>query len=137
MLVSTNAIRIRPDDEVEKKDLISKGLDIADGKSTFKIDLPEGGLIVRNVQISSSNIRKVEVIFVSETGTNTKSVQGKPTSLSLNEFPIERTGELIIKVLETSDSGPLKQVKLSIIACEERFTTRTTRKLHVNTIFTL
>ena len=137
MLVSTNAIRIRPNDEVEKKDLVSKGLDIADGKSTFKIDLPEGGLIVRNVQISSLNIRKVELIFVSETGTNTKSIQGKPTSLPRNDFPIERTGELIIKVLETSDNDALKQVKLSIIACEERFTTRTTCKLHFHTIFTV
>ena len=136
LLVSTNAIRIRPNDEGDKKDLVSKGLDVTDERSTFKIDLPDGGLIVRNVQISSLNILKVEVIFVSETGITTKTIQGKPTSLPVDEFPTERTGELIIKVLETSYGGSLKQVKLSIIACEETFTTTTTSVTSASTFST-
>ncbi len=128
-LVFANAIRIRPNTDVNTQDLITKGLDIADEKSTFKIDLPEGGLLLRDVKLSSLNIEKVEMILMPESGTDSTTIQGVPTSLPVNEFPSERIGEIIIKVLQTSDNNSLKQVKLSIIACEEATTTTTsTRK---------
>ncbi len=130
ILVKSNLIQIHPTDSSNKQDLISKGLDIIDETSTLKIDLPEGGLIIRDVKISSLNIIKIEVVFISESGATLKSIQGKPTSLPINQFPTERIGAIIIKVLQTSDNGSLKQVKLSIIACEETFTTTSTRKFH-------
>jgi len=130
ILVKSNLIQIHPTDSSNKQDLISKGLDIIDETSTLKIDLPEGGLIIRDVKISSLNIIKIEVIFISESGATLRSIQGKPTSLPINQFPTERIGAIIIKVLQTSDNGSLKQVKLSIIACEETFTTTSTRKFH-------
>jgi hypothetical protein len=127
-LISTNSIRIRPNDASDKQDLITKGLDLTDEQPSFKIDLPEGGLIVRDVKISSLNIIKVEIVFITESGTDTKTIQGMPTSLPTNEFPIERIGEILIKVLETTSSESPKQVKLSVIACAETSTTTSVRK---------
>ena len=105
--------------------MVTKGLDIADETSTFKIDLPEGGLILRDLKVSSLNIIQIEVVLIPESGTNTKTIQGAPTSLPTNEFSTERIGEIVIKVLQTSDNGTLKEVKLSVIACEEAATTTT------------
>lgn len=134
-LVSTNVIRIRPNDDLNTQDLVTTGLNIPDETSTFKIVLPEGGLIVRDVKISSLNIIKVEVVFIPESGAEPKTIQGVPTSLPVNEFPTERISEILIKVLQISDTGSLKQVKLSIIACAETFTTTSARKFYYHFYF--
>ncbi len=127
-LVSTNAIRIRPNDEFDKQDLITNGLDITDETSTFKIDLPAGGLIIRDVKISSLNIIKVEIVFIPESGAEPKTIQGIPTSLPIDEFPTDRISQIIIKILQISGGSSLEQVKLSIIACEETSVTTSVRK---------
>ena len=127
-LIATNAVRIRPNDQVNKQDLITEGLDFTDNTPTVKIDLPDGGLIIRDVKIPSLNIINVEIVFVPESGAATKSIKGKPTSLPIDEIPTERIGEIIIKIDQTSDGGSPKQVTLSILACAETFTKASTRK---------
>lgn len=80
------------------------------------------------MKIPSLNIINVEIVFVPESGAETTSIKGKPTSLPINEIPTERIAEIIIKINQTSDDASPKQVKLSILACAETFTKASTRK---------
>jgi hypothetical protein len=127
-LVSTNAIRIRPYDSPSKQDLVTNGLNIAYATPVFQVNLPEGGLIIRDVKLPSLNIVKVQIVFVPDLGTPSTSIEGSPTALPLNEFPTESIGEIIIKVIETVNGTSPSQVTLSVKACGQEPTTRSASK---------
>jgi hypothetical protein len=127
-LVSTKAIRIRPYDTPNKQDLITNGLDITYATPTFQINFPEGGLIIRDVKLSSLNIIKVQIVFVPDLGEDSTLIEGSATALPLNEFPTERIGEIIIKVIETTNGTSLSRVTLSVKVCGQEATTTSASK---------
>ena len=124
-LVETNSVKTTPTDIPDKEDLITKGVDFTDNKPTFVIDIPNGGAIVRDVQIPSKNIKEVEVTFTTTSGQKTTPIQGAPTSLPTDKFPTEKVEEIVVKVTKTTDNKSPKDVTLSVIACAEGTVTST------------
>jgi hypothetical protein len=127
-LLSTNSITISPDNTLNKQDLVTNGLNFADTNPSFIIDLPEGGLIIRGVTLPSLNILTVQIVFQPESGTNSTTLQGSPTSLPVNEFPTEKIGQIIINVIETLNGTSPSQVTLSVTVCSEPSTTTSSSK---------
>jgi hypothetical protein len=127
-LLSTNSISIKPDNTLNKQDLVTNGLDFADTNPSFIINLPEGGLIIRGVTLPSLNILTVQIVFQPELGTNSTTLQGPPTSLPVNEFPTEKIGQIIINVIETLNGTSPSQVTLSVTVCSEPSTTTSSSK---------
>ena len=125
-LVATNSVRTTPKDIPNKDDLIKKGVDFTDKNPTFVIDVPKGGAIIRDIKVPSSNIAQIEVTFTSESGDKVVKVTGAPTSLPKDEFPADKVGAIVIKVIKTTDGKAPEDVTLSIIACAEGVTTGTT-----------
>jgi hypothetical protein len=74
------------------------------------------------------NIVKVQVIFVPDLGDASTTIEGSPTALPLNEFPTERIGEFIVKVIETINGTSPSQVTLSVKVCGEEPTTTSSSK---------
>ena len=118
-LVATNAVRTSPKDIPDKDDLISKGVDFTDKKPTIVIDVPEGGAIVRDIKVPSSNILEIEVVFKTESGRVTAPIRGSPTSLPKDKFPQEKVSEIVVKVIKTLGDKAPEDVTLSVIACAE------------------
>jgi hypothetical protein len=124
-LIATSAVRTTPTDVPNKGDFITKGVDFTDNTPTIFIDITNGGAIVRDVELPSTNIVQVEIIFTTESGRKTSPIRGAPTSLPTNEFPTEKVVEIIINVIETSDGSAPKDVTLSVVACAESTTSVT------------
>ncbi len=122
-LIATDSVKTQPDDITNKQDLITNGVDFTSEKPSFIINVPNGGAIVRDIKIFSSNVAKIEVVFTTESGSQSSPIQGAPTSLPTNNFPTEKVTEIVIKVKETTDSNAPKDVTLSVIICAEGTTT--------------
>jgi hypothetical protein len=128
-LIATDSVETQPDDIKNKKDLITKGVDFSSTKPSFVIDVPNGGAIVRDIVVFSSNIDEIEVVFTTESDRESSPIRGAPTSLPTKEFPTEKVIEIVIKVKKTTDGNAPKDVTLSVIACAEgTTTTRSTGK---------
>ena len=128
-LIATDSVKTTPKDIPNKEDLIKKGVDFTDNKPSFVIEVPNGGAIVRDVQVPSKNVAEIEVIFTTKSGQETAPIRGSPTSLPTDKFPTEKVVEIIIKVTKTNDYQSPQDVTLSVIACAEgRVTTTPTGK---------
>ncbi|CAF4193350.1 unnamed protein product, partial [Rotaria sp. Silwood2] len=125
-LIATNSVRTMPTDFLNKHDLISRGVDFPDEQSVIIIDIPQGGTVVRNVKLLSSNVAQVEVRFATKSGSEITSLRGAPTSLPADMFPTEKVSKIVIKVTKTSDNYSPHDVTLSIIVCEENSATYST-----------
>jgi hypothetical protein len=132
-LINTNSVKTLPTDIPDKQDLITNGVDFTDKKPSFVIDVPNGGAIVRDIKLSSTNVEEIEVVFTTKSGHGTTPITGAPTSLPTNQFPTEEVIEIVIKVKKTTDDQSPKHVTLSVIACAEGTiaTTPTGRNLEV------
>ena len=126
-LIATHSIETQPTPIPNKEDLITKGVDFTDTKPIFVIDIPEGGAIVRDIDVFSSNVAEIVVVFITESGRETTPIQGGPTSLPTTEFPTEKVSEIVIKVKETTDNSAPQDVTLSVIACAEGTTVATSQ----------
>ncbi len=122
-LIDTNSVKTVPTDISDKQDLITNGVDFTDKMPSFVIDVPNGGAIVRDIKLSSTNVEEIEVVFTTKSGRGTTPIRGAPTSLPTNQFPIEEVVEIVIKVKKTTDDQSPKHVTLSVIACAEGVTT--------------
>jgi hypothetical protein len=134
-LIATDSVKTQPDDITDKQDLIKKGVDFTYEKPSFIINVPNGGAIVRDIVVFSSNVAEIEVVFTTASGRGSTPIRGAPTSLPTNEFPTEKITEIVIKVKKTTDNNSPKDVTLSIIACAEGINTTTpagipTKKTH-------
>ncbi len=118
-LIDTNSVKTLPKDISDKQDLIANGVDFTDKKPSFVINVPKGGAIVRDIQLSSTNVAEIEVTFITKSGVETTPIQGAPTSLPTNKFPAEKVVEIVIKITKTTDNDSPKDVTLSVIACAE------------------
>jgi hypothetical protein len=125
-LIATDSIETQPKDISDKEDLIKKGVDFTDNKPSFVIDLPNGGAIVRDIQVPSKNVAEIEVTFTTTSGQETTPIRGSPTSLPTDKFPTEKVVEIVVKVTKTTDDESPKDVTLSVIACAEGTVTTTT-----------
>jgi hypothetical protein len=122
-LIATDSVKTQPDDITDKQDLITKGVDFTSTKPSFVINVPNGGAIVRDIVVFSSNVDEIEVVFTTESGRGSSPIRGAPTSLPTKEFPTEKVTEIVIKVKKTTDNNAPKDVTLSVIACAEGVTT--------------
>ena len=127
-LVATDSVRATPKDIPNKGDLISKGVDFTDKNPTLVIQLPKGGIIVRNVKLDACNVEEIEVVFTTESGDEEVVVRGAPTALPKEQFPREKVIEIVVKVTKTSDEKAPGDVTLSVIACAEGITTGATTR---------
>jgi hypothetical protein len=125
-LVTANLIDITPEVTI-KKDLYGTGIDFTENSPVFEITLPNDGAVVRDLSLPSANVVKVEVTFILTSNDSPKVIRGSPTSLPIDEFPLEEVEKVIIKVVKTSDDKSPRRVKLSVIVCSE--TPSTTTKL--------
>jgi hypothetical protein len=117
-LVAANLIKITPNiSRIE--DLAGIGLDFVEDTPIFEIELPYGGVVVRDLQLPSANVLTVEVSFFPLSGGLPKQIRGSPTSLPKSDFPSEKLRKIIIKVLNTNDNQCPRRVKLSVIVCNE------------------
>jgi hypothetical protein len=122
-LIATNSIQTKPTDIPNKQDLIRKGVDFTDTKPIFEINLANGGAIVRDIHLYSSNVIEITVTFTTESGRETVPIIGAPQSLPSTEFPTEKVTEIVVTVTKTiADTAP-EDVTLSVIACAEGSTT--------------
>jgi hypothetical protein len=124
-LIATDSVKTTPKDIPNKEDLIKKGVDFTDNQPSFVIDVPNGGAIVRDIQVPSKNVQEIEVTFTTRSGQETTPIRGSPTSLPTDKFPTEKVVEIVVKVTKTNDYQPPKDVTLSIIACAEGTVTTT------------
>ena len=124
-LIETNSVKTTPTDIPDKEDLITKGVDFTDNKPTFVINVPNGGAIVRDIQVPSKNVAEIEVTFTTVSGKKTTPIQGAPTSIPTDNFPTEKVIEVVVKVTKTTDNKSPKDVTLSVIACAEGTVTTT------------
>jgi hypothetical protein len=124
-LIATDSVETQPDDIKNKEDLITKGVDFSSTKPSFVIDVPNGGAIIRDIVVFSSNIDEIEVVFTTESSLESSPIRGAPTSLPTKEFPTEKVIEIVIKVKKTTDGNSPKDVTLSVIACAEGLTSTT------------
>lgn len=122
-LISTNSVKILPNDITNKRDLISKGVDFTDKKPTIQIDLPNDGAVVRDIDVTSNNVAQIEVTFVTQQGRNVGPIEGGPTSLPTSEFPTEKVVQITVKIVKTKDNDAPEDVTLSVVACAEGKTT--------------
>jgi hypothetical protein len=122
-LIDTNSVKTLPEDISDEEDLITNGVDFTDEKPSFVINVPKGGAVVRDIQLSSTNVAEIEVTFITKSGVETTPIQGAPTSLPTNNFPTEKVVEIFIKITKTTDNDSPKHVTLSVIACAEGTTT--------------
>ena len=122
-LIATNSVKTLPNDISNKSDLISKGVDFTDKNPTIKIDIPNDGAIVRDIDLTSNNVAQIEVIFIDAQDRQTSPIQGGPTSLPTSQFPKEKVTNIIINILKTTDDNAPEDVTLSVVACAEGKTT--------------
>jgi len=122
-LIATDSVKTQPDDITNKQDLITNGVDFTSKKLSFIITVPNSGAIVRDIKVFSSNVAEIEVVFTTESGSQSSPIQGVPTSLPTNNFPAGKVTEIVIEVKETTDNNAPKDVTLSIIICAEGATT--------------
>ena len=125
-LIETDSIKTTPTDLPNKTKLITDGLDFTDRTPSFIIDVPQGGAVIRDLHLISSNIAEITVTFTTEAGKQIGPVRGAPTSLPTEQFPKDKVGELVIKITQTTDSQTPKNVTLSVTACAEGATPATT-----------
>ena len=125
-LIETNSVKTQPDDIPDKEDLVTKGVDFTDRTPSFIIDIPEGGAVVRNVHLPSTNVAEIEVVFITVSGRETAPIRGGPSSLPTKEFPTEKVSEITIKVTKTTGGNAPQDVTLSVTACAEGSVTTTT-----------
>ena len=123
-LVTANLIQITPN-VAGKKDLIKTGIDFEELQPEFVVKLPNGGSVIRDVKLPSTNVVKIEVTFVPVSGGSSKVIRGSPTSLPNNDIPSEEVESIIIKVVKTSNGEGPRRVRLSVIVCSETSTTTT------------
>ncbi|CAF4114270.1 unnamed protein product, partial [Adineta steineri] len=116
-LITSNAIQTKPTQVSNIKDFHTQGCDFTDKKPTIVLKFPAGASTVQNVKVLSTNVKEVEVVFTTESGSHTAPITGSPTNLPTDKFPTEKVVEVTITVTETSDSGAPKSVRVSIIAC--------------------
>jgi hypothetical protein len=122
-LIATNSVQTKPNNISNKQDLIRKGVDFTDTKPIFEINLPNGGAIVRDIHLYSSNVLEITVTFTTESGRETVPIKGAPQSLPTTAFPIEKVTEIVVTVTKTiADTAP-EDVTLSVIACAKGSTT--------------
>lgn len=125
ILVSNNAISVTPAAISNINDLVREGVNFIETNPIFVIDIPEGGAVVHDVKLSSTNVLEIEVIFKTETGIELNPIQGAPTTLPKSDFPQEKVGEIIITVKKTTSNAPPQDVTLSIISCAETYVSTT------------
>jgi hypothetical protein len=125
-LIATNSVQTKPTDIPNKQDLIREGVNFTDTKPIFEINLPNGGAIVRDIHLNSSNVIEITVTFTTESGHETVPIKGAPESLPTSEFPTEKVTEIVVKVTKTTAETAPEDVTLSVIACAEGSTTTTT-----------
>jgi hypothetical protein len=123
-LVAANLIEITPQVTV-MENLFGSGIDFTENGPVFVIKLPNGGVVVRDVQVPSANVAEVEVTFIVASHGSPKVIRGSPTSLPTNEFPLEEVESITIKVVKTSDDQYPRRVKLSVIVCSKTPSTST------------
>ncbi|CAF1077448.1 unnamed protein product [Adineta steineri] len=116
-LLESNAVQTKPQQVSNIKDLDKKGVDFTDEKPTIVMKVPQNGAIVRNIELSSTNVKEIEVVFKTISGSETTPIRGSPSNLPSNKFPTDHVVEITITITETSDEKAPKSVRLSIIAC--------------------
>ena len=121
-LVDHNAVSTTPEKVANTKDFISKGVDFNEEHPIVEIDMPNGGAIVNDVKLSSTNVNEIIVEFTTTIGSET-TVQGSPTHLPTADFPTVTVKKIVIKVISTIDNQAPKDVTLSVIACAPDLTT--------------
>lgn len=122
-LITTNSVKTLPTDISNKPDLISKGVNFTDKNPTIQIDIPNGGAIVRDIDLTANNVAQIEVTFINAQGSQIGPIEGGPTSLPTSRFPAEKVTNIIINIIKTTDGDAPEDVTLSVVACAEGKTT--------------
>ena len=124
-LIDTDSVKTSPIDIPNKRDLVKEGVDFTDLTPSFIIDVPKGGAIIRDLDLTSSNVAEITVTFTTESGEKVGPMRGAPTALPREEFPKDKVDEIVIKVTKTTDYRAPQDVILSVTACAEGTTTTT------------
>ena len=136
-LINTDSVKTSPTDIPQKRDLINKGVDFTDRNPSFIIDIPQGGVIIRDLDVSSLNVVEITVTFTTEAGQQVGPIRGEPNDFPSEQLPKDKVGEIVIQVTRTKNSAPPRDVTLSITACAEGPTKTSTRVSATSTRFTL
>lgn len=104
----------------DSNSLMDDGLNCTIKDSHITVPIPNHKAIVRDIQVHSDNIVKLEVVFYLVSGFVTAPFTGSPTDLPKEQFPQEAVNYFTMNVLETSDDQPPRNVKLSITVCSDR-----------------
>ncbi|CAF0742849.1 unnamed protein product [Adineta steineri] len=116
-LITSNAIQTKPTQVSNIKDFHTQGCDFTDKKPTIVLKFPASSATVQNVKVFATNVKEIEVVFTTESGSHTAPITGSPTNLPTDKFPTEKVVEVTITITETSDGSAPKSVRVSIIAC--------------------
>lgn len=125
-IVNTNSLKTLPKDIVNKQDIITTGVDFIATKPSILITVPNNGAIIRDIDVFSSNVAEIEVVFVTQSGNQLAPIKGVPTELATDEFPTEKVREITVTLTKTKDAQSPQDVTMSVIACAEA-TTATVR----------
>ena len=126
-LIDIDSVKTSPTDIPNKRDLVKEGVDFTDQTPSFIIDVPRGGAVIRDLDLTSPNVAEITVTFTTESGDIVGPIRGAPAALPTEEFPKDRVGEIVIKVTKTTDYRPPQDVTLSVTGCAEGTTTTTSR----------
>ncbi|CAF1508868.1 unnamed protein product, partial [Adineta steineri] len=116
-LITSNAIQTKPTQVSNIKDFHTQGCDFTDKKPTIVLKFPASSATIQNVKVLATNVKQIEVVFTTESGSHTAPIRGSPANLPTDKFPTDKVVEVTITITETSDSGAPKSVRVSIIAC--------------------
>ena len=127
ILIATDSVKTSPTDIHNKDNLINRGVDFNDQTPSIIVNLPQGGAIIRDIDLPSPNVEEVTLVFTTESGRQVGPIRGQPAELPTERFPEEKVAEIVITVTKTNDGVAPRQVTLSVTACAEA-TKGTTRR---------
>ena len=127
ILIATDSVKTSPTDIHNKDNLINRGVDFNDQTPSIIVNLPQGGAIIRDIDLPSPNVEEVTLVFTTESGRQVGPIRGQPADLPTERFPEEKVAEIVITVTKTNDGVAPRQVTLSVTACAEA-TKGTTRR---------
>ncbi|CAF4746498.1 unnamed protein product, partial [Rotaria socialis] len=118
ILISTNAIIVTPEDISNKEDLIRNSVTFTQHKPIFVIELPNAGMIIRDLRLDSINVHQINAIFIGQSGEQLVELKSNPNNLQKDQLPTEKVKQIILTLAETKGEKPPAGVTLSIIACD-------------------
>ncbi|CAF4197655.1 unnamed protein product, partial [Rotaria magnacalcarata] len=133
-LIATGSVKSISEHIPNIADLMSNGVDFTDKNAVIVIDIPNDGMIIRDVKLPSNNIAEIMLTFTSVIGVALIPLRGNPTALPSHSFPNDKISNMVIQILETIDNNPPTAVTLSIVACAPGITKSKTQGTRTYTL---